>query len=166
MTDQQLSPHFKLSEFLHTDNPAYVAANQQVTTDQVEKLRQVALLGEQVRSLLGGGLHVNSGYRCPQLNAAIGSSARSQHLLAEAMDFHRFGQEYTAATLDSDFRLIMAAAKAGQLRFGQLIQESAKRYNGVSLWIHISLGAPWRAAERSGQCLTMSGGVYTMVYHV
>ena len=62
--------------------------------------------------------------------------------------------------------LIMAAAKAGQLRFGQLIQESAKRYNGVSLWIHISLGAPWRAAERSGQCLTMSGGVYTMVYHV
>jgi hypothetical protein len=86
-------------------------------------------------------------------------------MLCEAVDFDRFGQVYTEETLDHDFKLIMAAARRGDLKFGQLIKESAKRYTKdgthVSMWLHISLGAPWRAAERCGQCLVMKDGVYT-----
>ena len=170
MSDQAqvyyLTPHFKLDEFLLTDRDEFRVVNRQIDANQVSKLTQVAMLEEKVRAVLGTGLDNYSGYRCPGLNAAVGSSGRSQHLLCEAVDFHRWGHDYTAETLDQDFRLIIAAANAGKLQFGQLIKESAKRYtdNGgahISMWLHISLGAPWRPAERCGQCLSMLNGVYT-----
>jgi hypothetical protein len=165
-----LTPHFKLDEFTCTDHVEFQVLNRQIDANQVNKLTQVAMLEEKVRAVLGCGLENHSGYRCPQLNTAVGSSARSQHLLCEAVDFQRWGQgqTYDEETLDQDFKLIIAAAKAGKLKFGQLIKESAKRYtdkNGVhiSMWLHISLGAPWRAAERCGQCLSMLNGIFTLV---
>lgn len=160
-----VTDHFTMGDFLLTDHVEYLAANQFVTADQITKLHQVAELEEIVRSILGGPLHNHSGYRCPALNSAVGSSGRSQHLLCEAVDFDRWGTVYTAETLQQDFDLIRAAARAGKLKFGQLIMENAKRYTKtgttVSMWLHISLGAPWRPAERSGQCLSMLNGVYT-----
>jgi zinc D-Ala-D-Ala carboxypeptidase len=164
MTDQ-LTPHFKLSEYLATDRVEFQEKNRIVTPEQINKLRQLAILQEHVRDVIGFPLHNHSGYRCLELNAAVGSSSRSQHLLCEAVDFDRYGADYTEESLDVDFRAIMAAAKGGRLKFGQLIKESAPRYTkagkGVSRWLHISLGAPWRPAERCGQCLTMVNGVYT-----
>ena len=166
-TDIQLTPHFKLAELTVTDRAEFSARNRELTADQITKLTHVAGLCEQVRATLSYPLYLHSGYRCPELNAAVGSSARSQHMLCEAVDFSRFGHEYTEETLEQDFRTVMAAAKAGRLKFGQLIKESAIRYTEgkthVAMWLHISLGAPWRAAEKCGQCLTMSGGVYTMI---
>ena len=167
MIDQKLTTNFKLSEMVCTDRLEFLARNQAVDANQIIKLTRVAELEELVRIELNCSLHNHSAYRCPDLNTAVGSSGRSQHLLCEAVDFDRFGQVYTEATLDQDFHTIMAAAKAGRLHFGQLIKESAKRYtkdgNHVSMWLHISLGAPWRPAERCGQCLVMQDGVYTSV---
>jgi zinc D-Ala-D-Ala carboxypeptidase len=167
MTDlkYRLTTNFVLGEFLLTDHLEFQALNQQVSSDQIGKLHQVALLEELVRTELGCMLHNHSGYRCPGLNTAVGSSDRSQHLLCEAVDFDRYGFSYTAETLKTDFDKIAAAARAGRLKFGQLIMESAKRYTNtgttVSMWLHISLGAPWRPAERCGQLLSMVNGVYT-----
>lgn len=33
-------------------------------------------------------LHINSGYRCPKLNAAVGGAPSSQHTKGEAADIH------------------------------------------------------------------------------
>jgi hypothetical protein len=169
MTDLELAVHlttnFTVGEYLRTDHAEYAAANQIVTLAQMGKLKQVATLEEIVRATLGCALHNHSGYRCPALNSAVGSSGRSQHLLCEAVDFDRWGSVYTAETLKKDFDTIVLAARAGKLRFGQLIMENAKRYTKtgteVSMWLHISLGAPWRPAERCGQLLSMKDGVYT-----
>lgn len=38
------------------------------------------------RELLGEPIHVNSGFRCPLHNAAVGGVAKSQHTLGEAAD--------------------------------------------------------------------------------
>lgn len=38
------------------------------------------------RELFGKPIHVNSGFRCPLHNAAVGGVAKSQHLLGEAAD--------------------------------------------------------------------------------
>jgi len=165
--DRQLTSHFKLLELVVTDHKEFQAKNQDITQAQLEKLTHVAELEELVRTELGCGLYNHSAYRCPELNKAVGSSDRSQHLLCEAVDFSRFGHEYTEETLEKDFRTLIAAAKAGRIHFGQLIKESVKRYiEGkvhVAMWLHISLGAPWRPAERCGQCLVMKDGVYTSV---
>lgn len=39
-----------------------------------------------LRDAWGQPLHVNSGYRCPKLNAAVGGAATSQHTKGEAAD--------------------------------------------------------------------------------
>lgn len=165
---QRLTPHFELGEYLYTDRAQFRDANRDVTSEQIEKLRKLAELEERVRSAIGGGpLRNHSGYRCPELNHFIGSTDRSQHPKCEAVDFSHWGFDYTPWMLELDFRTIIAAAKSGQLEFGQLIKETAIRYyktgTVTSMWLHISLGAPWRPAERCGQCLEMTHGIYTMV---
>ena len=39
-----------------------------------------------LREAWGAPIHVNSGYRCPALNKAVGGAPASQHMLGEAAD--------------------------------------------------------------------------------
>lgn len=39
-----------------------------------------------LRDIAGVPLHINSGYRCPELNAAVGGTPTSQHVKGEAAD--------------------------------------------------------------------------------
>ena len=41
---------------------------------------------DHIREMWGKPLHVNSGYRCPALNKAVGGKPTSQHLKGEAAD--------------------------------------------------------------------------------
>ena len=77
-----------------------------------------------VRELWGAPLTVNSGYRCPALNKAVGGSPSSQHLSGEAADI-------TAGSPAKNRRLFDMIASSG-LCFDQLIDE-----RGYS-WLHIS----------------------------
>ena len=81
-----------------------------------------------VRELWGAPITVNSGYRCPQLNAAVGGAASSQHLKGEAADI-------TTGTVTGNkllFDKIVAAQKRGEIAFDQLIDE--RNYT----WLHLS----------------------------
>jgi hypothetical protein len=77
-----------------------------------------------VRELWGAPLTVNSGFRSPGLNAAVGGAASSQHLRGEAADI-------TTGSRKGNKRLFEMIAESG-LAFDQLIDES-----GYS-WLHIS----------------------------
>ena len=44
------------------------------------------------RDALGRAVHVNSGYRCPKLNSAVGGARTSQHLTGEAVDIELGGR--------------------------------------------------------------------------
>lgn len=47
-----------------------------------------ALIGAQsVRNLLGVAMTINSWYRCPEVNKAVGGSKTSSHMDANAIDF-------------------------------------------------------------------------------
>lgn len=91
---------------------------------------------EPLRFLLKTPLKINSGYRCPALNKAVGGSKNSQHLKGEAADFIPLGLD-----LRQSFEII----KSSPLHYGQLILEPG--------WIHISLGAPFRELEKCGQII-------------
>lgn len=81
---------------------------------------------EIVRHLLGDKpLHVNSWYRCPELNKAVGGSSTSAHLKGLAVDF-----ECEHLGLAQVFQKIALSS----LPFDQLIHEGTK--DGAN-WVHI-----------------------------
>lgn len=77
-----------------------------------------------IRRMWGHPIFVNSGYRCPKLNAAVGGSATSQHMKGEAADITAGGSTKNKELFD------MIAQSA--IPFDQLIDE--KNYR----WIHVS----------------------------
>lgn len=155
--DRQLSPHFSLYELTITSHADLQDKNRELTSDHVSKLTILANLLEEVRLLLEVPLVVTSAYRCPALNAKVGSTLRSQHLLCEAADFYPKNM-----ARDEAFKKLRHAVKDKKLHVGQLIWEKSNR-EGLKEWIHVSLGAPYRELHRTGQILTMVDGQYTLI---
>ena len=73
--DLQLSPHFRLAEFASKDGSDKVLVDDDL----------VSLL-EQIREAAGGAVTINSAYRSPAHNAAVGGVSSSQHLYGRAAD--------------------------------------------------------------------------------
>lgn len=166
MNDRQLSPHYSLFQLTRTDHADLQEENRHVTHEEETKLALVANLLEACRVVLGCDLDVHSGRRYLELNKRVGGSPRSQHLKCEAADFSPAGPD-TQESVDAAFEKLVAAAKEKRLSFGQLIVESDGRgREGRKVWLHISLGAPYRDAGRCGEALRMKDGQYELVAKV
>ena len=84
--DVQLSPHFRLSEFLRSETAQVQGLYQVPPPAVVERLRELCVeLLEPVRAKVGP-LRVTSGYRRPKVNAAVGGSSTSAHMSGWAAD--------------------------------------------------------------------------------
>lgn len=136
-----LSPHFSLEEFTASDTaarkgidnslPATLILEAQRTCEMLERIRSrlSRLVGQEVPII------VTSGYRCMELNRAIGSSDSSDHVRAMAVDFKagRFGSAFQIARL--------LAPLVTDLDIGQLIHEYGQ-------WVHVSTRRPDKQINR------------------
>ena len=130
----QLSEHFSLEELTITNHREY---DNTPNADQINNLQRVAELLEQVKKVLGGKpVMVNSGYRSPQVNLAVGSKPTSQHCLGCAADIRVPGM-----TPDQ----VVQAIRASDIQYDQLIRE-------FDSWTHISVPNEARITPR-GQTL-------------
>src|SRR4051812_35326494 len=69
VADQRLSPHFWLSELVHSDTAAGAGIPNDPTPEQVEHLERLCTtLLDPIRQRVGP-IHVNSGFRSHTLNA-------------------------------------------------------------------------------------------------
>lgn len=96
-------------------------------TDAETIERMQALMDEcldKVRELWGKPIGVNSGYRSPELNRAVGGAKNSQHMRGEAADI-------TTGTKDNN-RKLFDLIVASDIDFDQLIDESDYK------WLHLS----------------------------
>ena len=84
---------------------------------------------DKIREQYGKPIIVTSGYRCPELNKAVGGVNSSQHVKGEAADL--------VGRNDNETRKIFETAKALG-NFDQLLYE--KNSKG-SIWVHISYKA-------------------------
>ena len=99
------------------------------TPDQKAAAALTALVAnvlDPLREAWGKPIVVNSGYRCPKLNRAVGGVARSQHTKGEAADIRTLSNRRWEN--EQLFKLIVQL----KLPFAQLIDE-----HGYS-WIHVS----------------------------
>ena len=129
MTDFNLSEHFMFSELTTTEHTEFLEQNQREGMQFVASLTKVCTdLLEPIR-VQWGPIHINSGFRCAVLNAAVGSHPTSQHLLGQAVDF--IIKDLPAGrTLIDVFDWIHIEYT---IDFHQLINE------GHGEWIHVSL---------------------------
>lgn len=137
-----LSPHFTLAELTRTGRTALQATNAAEAQAYLPALQALcSTVLEPIRARFGP-VKINSGFRGPAVNAAVGGSATSQHSKGEAADIVCPG-----ATLDEVMAWIVHESG---IPYGQVIREPS--------WVHVSLGAPWRPAPKCGQALQTSDG--------
>ena len=117
----QLTSNFTLEELTHTDHRTI---NNVPNSTEINNLKRVAELLEVVRVVLNNKfVMINSGFRCKELNDAVGSKDTSQHRLGCAADIRVPG-------LSPD--QVVQAIKNSPIQFDQLIRE-------FDSWTHISV---------------------------
>ena len=113
-------------------------------TPDKEHLDNMKLLAEKIfeplRKWVGGPIRINSFYRGPELNKAIGGSSKSQHCKGQAMDIDDNGCHKTNAE--------MYAWIKGNVEFDQMIWEFGDDDNPN--WVHVSYVSP---EENRNRCL-------------
>ena len=85
----RLSNNFRLSEFTRSDTAKRLGIENECSS--VEQVLNLAYLCHMVLQPLRdkfGPIRINSGYRCPELNDAVGGVKNSQHMRGEAADIH------------------------------------------------------------------------------
>jgi len=79
-----MTENFTLEELTFTNHRQF---DNTPNKTQIYQLNRLANFLEQVRALLGKPIIIDSGFRSPEVNRAVGSSDRSQHRHGAACDF-------------------------------------------------------------------------------
>lgn len=129
----RLSPNFTLVELSRSHLAVRLRIVNNPGVHEVAALRRLAeTVLEPVREHFGRPVFVSSGFRCPALNEAVGSTPQSQHLRGEAADFEVPG----IANVD------VARWIAACLDFDQLVLEYWRPNDPAAGWIHCSYVSP------------------------
>lgn len=118
-----LTSNFALSEFVFSETASRKGFDNTPPKEALDNLGRVATLLEQVRKIVNRPIQITSGYRCKELNQAIGSSETSQHRLGCAADIKVAGMTPDA---------VVKAIIASDIQYDQLIRE-------FDSWVHISV---------------------------
>jgi zinc D-Ala-D-Ala carboxypeptidase len=147
----QLSPHFSLAEMTRSATAQSIGDPNQPGPAELANLKTLcAKVLEPIRMHFGQPVRINSGYRSPRTNRAVGSSNGSQHRLGEAADIEIQGIENAAIAIWIRDNLI----------FDQLILENYRRGVAGSGWVHVS----YRTGRLRPSVLTMTMASHGPVY--
>lgn len=141
----QLSPHFSLAEFTSSAKAQALGLDNLLPADLMASAMRTADMLERIRAYLGGlagreiPILLSSGYRCLQLNRALGSKDTGDHTRALAAD-------WSAPAFGTPYQICRALSpQILALGIGQLIYE---RPRPGSAWVHTSTRTPDRPSNR------------------
>lgn len=138
----KISQHFSLNEFTNSPTALARGISNVPTADHLANITHVVrTILEPVRLHFDKPVTINSGYRSPALNVAVGGSTTSQHCNGEAVDFEIPGIPNKT----------VAEWVTANLPFDQCILEFYNPDEGAnSGWVHVSLK---RSGTQRGQRL-------------
>ena len=137
----KISKHVSYKEGVRSNTATRRGIDNTPTDDHLHFMEIIAHeIFEPLREWVGGPIKINSFYRSPDLNTAIGGSAMSQHCKGQAMDIDdTFGYKTNAEM----FKWIKE-----NLNFAQMIWEFGNDDNPD--WVHISYVSE---AKNRNRCL-------------
>lgn len=124
-----LTPHFTLDELTFSQTAARMGISNLPTGEAYDNVVRLAETLEVVRTILGNKpILISSGYRSPEVNAAVGGAPQSAHMSGLAADFTcpGFGTP-------KDICYVLEPAMH-ELAVDQLIYE-------FNSWVHLGLSA-------------------------
>ena len=127
----KLSPHFTLGEMTTSNHKEVYNIP---SHEAIANLKRLCGWLEVLRERYGEPIHINSGYRSPQLNRKIGGAANSNHLTGCAVDIRVAGMEQALryATILLDY------SDESKQEFDELLIEK-NRYGAI--WVHFAVRA-------------------------
>ena len=129
----KLSENFSLEELIRSSTARRIGLDN-IPNDEHLKNLQVVVdeIAQPLRDHFGKPVRINSGYRSPALNAAIGGSKKSQHSKGEALDLE----------IDGVSNLEVADWITDNCDYDQVILEFYNPAEGPnSGWVHASCKA-------------------------
>jgi hypothetical protein len=132
-----LSPNFTLKELTASETAARRGWQNTPNAAELENLKRLAALLEQVRAVLNRPIMVNSAFRSKKVNDAVGSKDSSQHRTGCAADIRVPGMSP---------REVVKAIRASGIKYDQLIQEFSTPEGGG--WTHISVPSAEKQSPR------------------
>ena len=124
MNNEKLSENFTIEEFTRSDKAKELGITNEPGEKELAALRVlVSRTIQPLRDKLGVPIHVNSGYRCPELNKAVGGVPTSQHQKGEAADL----------SIDGKANDILEALENNDIPFDQAILYRKQNFLHVSL---------------------------------
>ncbi|BDH16416.1 MAG: peptidase M15 [Bacteriophage sp.] len=134
----KLSKNFNLSEFVVSNTASRKGINNTPNAAVIKNIQEsVDNLFQPVRDALDKAMIINSGYRCPKLNEAVGGATSSAHKYGYAIDFicPSFGTPQQIVNFLSKF------LKSNNIKFDQCIVE-------FNSWVHLS----WKSSKGEQHC--------------
>ena len=126
----QLTEHFTLEELTVSPTAKKLGLPNTPTAEHIENMKYCCeKILEPVRTHFGKPVQVNSSYRAPAVNKAVGGSKTSQHVNGQAIDFEIPGIDNKT----------VADWVADNLEFDQVILEFYTAGDKNSGWVHASI---------------------------
>lgn len=139
----KLTEHFSLEEMIKSQTGARKGIDNTPPPEVIESLKALCEnVLEKIRIHFGRPVTVNSGYRGPKLNKAIGGAKSSQHMTGQAADIEIAGIS----------NKVLFCWIRDNLNFDQLILEFHKEGVPDSGWVHVS----WNSKGNRKQVLTIN----------
>ena len=124
-----ISKHISYKEGVYSITATRRGIDNTPNDEQLSNMELVAKeVFEPLRAYVGGPIKINSFFRCPELNTAIGGSSKSQHCKGQAMDVDDTFGRCTNAEM---YHFVKE-----NLNFDQMIWEVGDDDNPD--WVHIS----------------------------
>jgi len=136
-----ISNHISYKEGTYSNTAIRRGIENTPNEEQLSNMRLIANeIFEPLRAYVGGPIKINSFFRSPELNTAIGGSSKSQHCKGQAIDLDDTFGRMTNAEM---YEFIKE-----HLDFDQMIWEFGDDENPN--WVHVSYVSP---EENRNRCL-------------
>ena len=143
-----ISKHISDREGVYSITATRLGIDNKPNEEQLNNMKLIAKeVFEPLRAYVGGPIKINSFFRSPELNKAIGGSGKSQHCHGQAIDLDDTFGRCTNAEM---FEFIKK-----HLDFDQIIWEFGNDNNPD--WVHVSYVSPDKNRNRCLQAYKENG---------